>query len=106
MFSQKVKGKTKLGENQTQMFLPHGNETFWYCQNKTRKLKQSVLILSSQNQHVSFKMFGFQSDCIFLWGEKPTTFVWGVFHWLLCSIYYKNLVAGLEGWLGSNVPSD
>lgn len=52
------------------MFLSHGNETFWYCQNKTRKSKQSVLILPSQNQHISFKMFWFQSECIFLWGKK------------------------------------
>lgn len=70
MFSCKVKVKTKLGENQPQMFLPHGNETFRYCQNKTRKLKHSVLILPSQNQHISFKMFWFQSDCIFLWRKK------------------------------------
>lgn len=76
------KGKSKLNreQNQPRMFLPHVNETFWSCQNKPRKLKQSVLILPSRNQHISFKMFWFQSDCIFLQRKKLPNILLRRFH--------------------------
>lgn len=72
MFQCKVKVKTKPGENQTQMFLPHWNETFWYiCQNKRESWNNLFWYILVKIKTAPSKCFGFSRTAFSYGGKNP-----------------------------------